>query len=255
MKLFLLIALLFTVTLHAQNAKADAKADENAVDNMSPNQRQFFNIPEEKRKEIINLYGEAHRLFTEKRVFEALEKLNEAEKLFPNSFELHNLRGSCYVELRIFDKAIISFEKAKQISPNNLSIKFNLAECTFVSQKWQESHDKFQELLKLLPPNSLEMLRLVEFKVFICKKKLGLDQEALILADKYDYQDDSPYYYYTKAALAFDKKENAEAEQWMNRAAIIFREPKILSPWQDTMMESGYVKSFYGGEQEKEMKE
>jgi tetratricopeptide (TPR) repeat protein len=247
MKQFLLLALVFTATLHAQT-----KPNANVMDNMSPNQREFFNLPEDKRNEFINLYGEAQRLFTEKRVFEALDKLNEVEKVFLNSVELHNLRGSCYVELRIFDKAIISFEKAKQINPNNLSVKFNVAECFFVSQKWQESHDKFQELFKLLTPDSMEMLRLVEFKVFLCKIKLGLDQEALILSEKYDYQDDSPYYYYTRAALAFDKNDLAEADKWMKRAAVIFREPKILSPWQDTMIEYGYNKNFLGTEKVKE---
>jgi tetratricopeptide (TPR) repeat protein len=248
MKRFLLLALAFTATLHAQNPKPD----ENVIDNMSANQREFFNLPEEKRNEFIKLYNEAQRLFTAMRVFETLETLHEAEKIFPKSVELHNLRGSCYVEMRIFDKAIISFNKAMEISPNNLSVKFNVAECYFVSRQWQASHDKFQELIKLLPANVMEMSRLVEFKIFLCKKKLGLDNEALILADKYDYQDDSPYYYYTKAALAFDKKELVEAEQWMSRAARIFRDPKTLSPWQDTMMEYGYIKSFFGGEQEGE---
>ncbi len=247
MKQFLLLALVFTATLHAQIAKKDA----NVVDNMSPNQREFFNLPENKRNEFMNLYNEAQRLFVEKRVFETMDKLSSAEKIFIDSVELHNLRGSCYVELRIFDKALISYEKAMQISPNNLSVKFNIAECLFVTQKWQESHDKFQELLKLLPSNSLEMMRLVEFRVFLCKKKLGLDQEALIMVDKYDYQDDSPYYYYTRAALAFDKNDVAEAEKWMNRAAIIFRDPKILSPWQDTMKEYGYFKNLTGREEEK----
>ena len=225
MKRFLLLVLIFTASLHAQNPKSD----EHVVDNMSPNQREFFNIPEEKRNEFLKLYTEAQRLFTTMRVFETLEKLNEAEKIFPKSVEIHNLRGSCYVEMRIFDKALISFNKAIEISPNNLSVKFNVAECLFVSRQWQESHDKFQELLRLLPANVMDMSRLVEFKIFLCKKKLGLDNEALIMADKYDYQDDSPFYYYTKAALAFDKKELVEAEQWISYAymRVIFAIIKI----------------------------
>jgi tetratricopeptide (TPR) repeat protein len=152
--------------------------------------------------------------------------------------------------MRIFDKAGLAFNKALEISPNNLSVMFNVAECLFVSRKWQKSHDKFQELIKLMPANAMAMSRLIEFKIFLSKKKLGLDQEAKILADKYDYQDDSPYYYYTKAALAFDKKELVEAEQWMARAARIFRDPQILNPWHDTMMEYGYIKGFIGGEDE-----
>jgi tetratricopeptide (TPR) repeat protein len=249
MKRLILLLLIFTASLHAQNTKPA----ERTVNDFSPNQREFFNLSEEKRKEFIKHYDDAIRFFTDKRVFETLDALDEAEKVFAKSVELHNLRGSCYVEMRIFDKANVAFNKALEISPDNLSLKFNIAECFFVSKKWQDSHDKFQELLKILPPNAGELARLAEFKVFLCKKKLGLDKEALILADKYDYQDDSPYYYYTRAALAFDKKELAEAEQWMGRAARIFRDPKILSPWQDTMMEYGYIKGFFGGQEEEQV--
>lgn len=246
MKRFLLLALAFTATLQAQ----DSKPAEKGVDDLSSSQREFTNLPVEKRNEFIKLYGEAQKLFTAMRVFETLEKLNEAEKIFSNSVELFNLRGSCYVEMRIFDKAEVAFKRALEISPNNLSVMFNVAECMFVSRQWQASHDKLQELLKLMPANALEMSRLIEFKILLCNKKLGLDKEAQILADKYDYQDDSPYYYYAKAALAFDKKELVDAEQWMARAARIFRDPKILTPWQDTMMEYGYIKGFFGGDEE-----
>lgn len=248
MKRLLLLLLVFTATLHAQNPKPA----ERKVEDFTPNQREFFNLPEEKRNEFIKHYSDALRFFSDKRVFETLDALDEAEKVFSKSVELHNLRGSCYVEMRIFDKANVSFNKALEISPDNLSLKFNIAECFFVSKKWQDSHDKFQELLKILPPNSGEIARLAEFKLLLCKKKLGLDNEAQILADKYDYQDDSPYYYYAKAAMAFDKKELAEAEKWMGRAARIFRDPKILSPWQDTMMEYGYIKGFFGAQEEEE---
>jgi tetratricopeptide (TPR) repeat protein len=225
MKYFILLLLVFTATLHAQNPKPAEKK----VNDFAPNQREFFNLPEEKRKEFIKHYDDAIRFFADKRVFETLDALDEAEKVFSKSMELHNMRGSCYIEMRIFDKANISFNKALEISPNNLNLKFNIAECFFVSKKWQDSHDKFQELVKILPPNSGDIFR---------------------LADKYNYQDDSPYYYYAKAALAFDDKDLVAAEKWMGRAARIFRDPRILSPWQDTMMEYGYIKGFLGGQEE-----
>ena len=86
----------------------------------------------------------------------------------------------------------------------------------------------------------------MEFKILLCKKKLGLDDDVLILADKYDYLDDSPYYYYCKAALAYEEENLIEAEQWLARAKRIFRDPNVLAPWQDTLVEYGYIKSFYG---------
>ncbi len=172
MKYFILLLLVFTATLHAQNPKPAEKK----VNDFAPNQREFFNLPEEKRKEFIKHYDDAIRFFADKRVFETLDALDEAEKVFSKSMELHNMRGSCYIEMRIFDKANISFNKALEISPNNLNLKFNIAECFFVSKKWQDSHDKFQELVKILPPNSGDIFRLAEFKLLLCKKKLGLNK-------------------------------------------------------------------------------
>jgi tetratricopeptide (TPR) repeat protein len=245
MKRFFFLSFVLTAALHAQNPTTQA------VEDLSPSQREFSNLTEEKRKEFIELYTEATRFFTQKRVFEALELIGKAEKIFPNSAEMFNLKGSCYVEMRIFDKAIHAFKEAQTISPNNASIMFNIAECMFVSKQWQEAHDRFQEVLKLVPANRIGLNRLVEFKLMLCKKKLGLDNEAKILADKYDYQDDSPFYYYAKAALAFDSSDPVEAEQWIGRANRIFRDPNILTPWQDTMIEYGYIKSFFAsGEEE-----
>jgi hypothetical protein len=51
-----------------------------------------------------------------------------------------------------------------------------------------------------------------------------------------------------KAVLAFDNKDPDSAENWMARANRIFNNPQILSPWQDTMIEFGYIKGFFGGE-------
>jgi hypothetical protein len=87
---------------------------------------------------------------------------------------------------------------------------------------------------------------LVEFKILLCKKKLGMKEEAKALAEKYDFQDDSPYYYYAQAALAYDDKNLVKAEEWLAMAGRVFRDPNVLAPWQDTLVEYGYIKSFYG---------
>ena len=37
-----------------------------------------------------------------------------------------------------------------------------------------------------------------------------------------------------------------KAEEWLAMAGRIFRDPNVLAPWQDTLVEYGYIKSFYG---------
>lgn len=211
-----------------------------------PNQQAFLNLPEERRNEFIKHLGEANRVFQQKRIFETMEELDKAAAIFTDSPELHNLRGSCYVEMRAFDKALAEFGKAAAFSKDNPSINFNIGEVYFVTKEWRKAHDIFESVMKQLPQDNMALGRLVEFKILLCKKKLGLNDEVTILAEKYDFLDDSPYYYYAQAALAYDDNNLVKAEEWLAMAGRIFRDPNILAPWQDTLVEYGYIKSFYG---------
>lgn len=219
-----------------------------SVKGLMQNQQDFLNLPEERRKDFINHLGTASRLFQQKRIFEALESVEKARGIFEASPEVYNLRGSCYVEMRSFDKALQDFGRAAELSKDNPSIEFNIAEVLFVTRQWQKSLDAFEKVLLKIPEKSTALSRLVEFKILLCQKKVGRKDDAVILAEKYDFMDDSPFHYYAQAALAYDDKRLSEAEQWLARAARVFRSQDVLSPWQDTLVEYGYIKSFYGEE-------
>ncbi|MEP4809851.1 MAG: tetratricopeptide repeat protein [Luteolibacter sp.] len=242
------LALLLLLAVMPIQAQEDASKNSD-VDSLLPAPKEFLNMPADDRKKFVEHFGEASRYFQQKRIFECLDELHEAEKIFSDSAELLNLRGSCYVEMRAFDKAMVAFRKALEFNPRNTSVKFNIAEVLFVTKQWQESHDLFEQILREVPEQNTSLTRLVEFKMLLCKKKLGRNDEALILAEKYDFLDDSPFYYYAKAAIAYDEDDLLEAEQWLARANRIFQDPNIISPWQDTLVEFGYIKSFYGDDE------
>jgi len=248
MKATVLFSLLVLLTpLAAQNKPAPAAAKPAAAKaELLPNQQAFLNLPEESRKDFVKHLGEANRVFQQKRIFETLEELDKASAIFKDSPEIDNLRGSCYVEMRAFDKALVEYNKASAFSKDNPSIDFNIAEVYFVTKKWQKSVDLLEKIIKLIPPDNVSLSRLVEFKILLCKKKLGLQDEVAILAEKYDFLDDSPFYYYAKAALAYDAKDLVKAEEWLATAGRIFQDPNVTAPWQDTLIEYGYIKSFYG---------
>ena len=248
MKAIYLLSLFVLVTpLAAQDALkpvekmpvVDAKA-------LAPNQQAFLNLPEESRKDFVKHISEATRLFQQKRIFETMEELDKTEKIFADSPEIYNVRGSCFVEMRAFDKALIEFQKARSFTKDNTSIDFNIAEIYFVTKEWKKCLDLMGKIIKTLPQQNIALGRLVEFKMLLCMKKLGMNAEAATLADKYDFLDDSPYYYFAQAALAYDKKDLVKAEEWLAIAGRIFQDPNVLAPWQDTMVEYGYIKSFYG---------
>lgn len=244
---FLLLIPAFAQTQPAPPA-AKAETPAAAQKPLFPNQQAFLNLPEERRKEFFKNLGEAQRLFQQKRIFETLDTLDKAGAIFTDSPESLNIRGSCYVEIRNFDKASAAFHKALLLSPDNPSINFNVAEVLFVTKKWQEAHDLFVKLLKNVPAAQTSLARLIEFKILLCKKKLGLKEEAVALANKYDIDDDSPFHCYAQAAIAYDDKDLIKAEEWLAVASRIFKNAEVLASWQDTLVEFGYIKSFYGGD-------
>ncbi|MES2659056.1 MAG: hypothetical protein V4689_10595 [Verrucomicrobiota bacterium] len=244
----LLTLLVLSSPLHAQDGSAVVDAPPKAEGSVEllPNQKAFLNLPEESRNEFIKRLGEATRLFQQKRVFETLDELDKVSKIFADSPEVHNIRGSCFVEMRAFDKALVEFGKADALAKNNPSIEFNIGEVYFCTKEWKKSLDIFEKVLKETPPENMALSRLVEFKILLCKKKLGMNAEAASLAEKYDFQDDSPFHYYAQAALAYDEDDVVKAEEWLARAGRVFQDPNALAPWQDTLVEYGYIKSFYG---------
>ena len=127
------------------------------------------------------------------------------------------------------------FNKASALSKDNPSIEFNIGEVNFVTKQWQKAYDIFERVLKLLPPSNTALSRLVEFKILLCLKKLGKDNDALILAEKYDFQDDSPFYYFAQAAMAYEKGDVVKAEEWLAMAGRVFQDPNVIAPWQDTI--------------------
>jgi tetratricopeptide (TPR) repeat protein len=245
---FLTLFVLITPLAAQKEDAPPAAPSEVKKEELLPNQQAFLNLPEERRNEFIKHFEEANRVFQQKRIFETMEEVEKAAAIFADSPELHNLRGSCYVEMRSFDKALAEFKKAAAFAKDNPSIDFNIGEIYFVTKEWQKAHDMFEKVLKQLPPDNIALGRLTEFKILLTKKKLGLKDEVTILAEKYDFLDDSPYYYYAQAALAYDDKNLVKAEEWLAMANRIFRDPNILAPWQDTLVEYGYIKSFYGEE-------
>ncbi|WP_035604902.1 hypothetical protein [Haloferula sp. BvORR071] len=248
----LLLCLLPLSVLHAQEPAAPAKEKR-------PYEIAFSNLPEEKRLEYTKKLMEARRMFADKRIFETIDKANEAKAIFPDDPELLTLIGSCQVEFRDFDKAMAAFKKASDLMPERVETYFNIAELSFVTKNWAEAETNLTKVLKLIERQpsgteksdraSLLINRLSEFKLLLVKLKLNKAAEAASMAKKYDYLDDSPYPYYAQAAILFSQGKEVEAENLMARGSRIFQDPNLLSPWQDTMVEFGYVKGFFGGDE------
>ena len=210
---------------------------------------EFMKLPEEQRIDFNKKVRLAQKLYQEKRMFDALQVIDELDKISKDHPACLSLRAGCYVEMRAFDKAYALFERIQKLTPQSTNILFNLAELEFVTRKWEMAHERFNKLLPLLPKSNNSLKHLVELKLLLCKLKTNRVEEARAMQNKYGEWDDTPYYYYARAAIFYHDGNDEAAKKTLRNALFIWRNPAELSSWQDTMIEFGFVRSFYGESQ------
>lgn len=193
----------------------------------------------------MQLLLEAQDLKNQGRYTDALAKLDEVEALAPDSPHVPNLRGAIYLAppLRDLDKAVALFEEAAARSPADLSPKFHRAEVEFVRHDWTAAHARLRQLLADFPKTPLAIRHMILFKCLVCEVKLDRMAEAeKTLKESFTFMDDTPAYYYAQAAIAFARKDEGKAKDWLARANGIFK-PAERSPYEDSLMEARWLTS------------
>lgn len=195
------------------------------------------------------LIEEAQKLQQKQDSFGALKKLDEADAISPGNPALANVRGSIYTAppLRDYAKARECFETAEKLVPTAFEPKFNLNELLFVEHKYAEAEAAFAKLLKDYLKLREEIRHLIQFKIIICQLKQGKAAEAEKNAGEFTFMDDTPAYYYTKAATAFQKQDMDEGRKWALKASKIFK-PQDTAVYLDTLMEAGWLASITAGD-------
>ncbi|MEZ0388984.1 MAG: hypothetical protein ACAI34_18060 [Verrucomicrobium sp.] len=191
---------------------------------------------------FIALVQEAQSLHATQKNFDALEKLDEAEVFQPNSPLIPNVRGSIYTAMRDFEKARINFQKAEALSPAAFEPKFNLVELDYVGGNFAASESGFMKLLNDYPKLRLEVRHLTLFKVLVSRLKQDNVSGALELMKNFSFMDDTPAYYFSKAAFAFQEGRKDVGREWLGKATGIYKQT-LLVPYVDSLMEARWVES------------
>ncbi|MBE2287174.1 MAG: tetratricopeptide repeat protein [Prosthecobacter sp.] len=193
--------------------------------------------------EVKKVLLEARKMRLEHRYSEALEKLDEAEKLAPNLADIYALRGDIYLapRRRDFDLALPQFQKAAELEPQSPLPRFNLAEYFFVKHEFDAALQAFTKITADFPKLPMIIRHLVHYKRALCELKLGHRPAAeQIVADNFTFMDDTPAYYFSKAALAFDLGDAAKANEWVQRGVAVFKGPNC-EPYYDAFKELRWV--------------
>lgn len=193
--------------------------------------------------EVKKVLLEARKMRLEHRYSEALEKLDEAEKLAPNLADIYALRGDIYLapRRRDFDLALPQFQKAAELEPQSPLPRFNLAEYFFVKHEFDTALQAFTKITADFPKLPMIIRHLVHYKRALCELKLGHRPAAeQIVADNFTFMDDTPAYYFSKAAMAFDLGDAAKANEWVQRGVAVFKGPNC-EPYYDAFKELRWV--------------
>jgi len=193
--------------------------------------------------EVKKLLTEARDMRIQHRYTDALDKLAAAEKLAPNIADIYAMRGDIYLapRRRDFDLALPQFEKAAELQPDSPLPKFNLAEYHFVKHDFDTALKAFVKLTADYPKLPMGVRHLVHYKQALCELKLGRKAAAeKIIADNFTFMDDTPAYYFCKAALAFEVGDKAKANEWVQRGVAVFK-GEACAPYYDAFKELRWV--------------
>lgn len=194
-------------------------------------------------EEVKKLLLEARDMRVKQRFTDALEKLDAAEKLNPNLADIYALRGDIYLapRRRDFDLALPQFEKAAQLQPDSPLPKFNLAEFYFVKHDFAQALQSLTKLITDYPKLPMVIRHLVHYKRALCELKLGHRAAAdQIIAENFTFMDDTPAYYFSKAAISFDLGDPKKANEWVKRGVAAFKAPNC-EPYYDAFKELRWV--------------
>ncbi len=212
------------------------RADDSRVETTKPS-----DAGRERYREFSVHLDAAKHAFDRHDITATLAELDKASAISGSHCEVHNLRGSCHVELREFDKALEEFRKAEALSKANPSIQFNIAEVLFVTKRWSEALEALEKVSGQLPVESVELSHLVDLKILLYHSALGNDEKAKALAERPGINDDSPFFYFAKAASFHIHHQPAIAERWLTSAREKFPDPEVLAPWFDAFTEYGWI--------------
>jgi tetratricopeptide (TPR) repeat protein len=191
-------------------------------------------------KKFAELLMEVRRLSGQNQHQQALDKLVEAEALKPDNPVIFNARGSIYTGMKDYAKAREAFAKAETLNPNGFEPRFNLTELDFVQGNYEQAAESFTKLLDIHANLPVQIRSLVQFKILVCKMKVGKLPEAEVLMKTYAFKEESPASYFTKATVALQKGDQATANEWLTKAQRTFK-PGETMPYIDSLVEARWI--------------
>jgi tetratricopeptide (TPR) repeat protein len=165
----------------------------------------------------------------------ALNDLNQALKLNPDSTGAYVLRASIYCQKKQWDLAENDFRSAARIAPTNSVLKFNLVEIKFMQKEYDVARPGFVAL-----ESDPDMGDFASYKVFLCDLFGGHEDAAKKELDAFNDAAENPSYYFSNAAWDLVHKNIDDARGWLVSASNIYP-PRKNAYYAQSLRDLGYL--------------
>ena len=187
------------------------------------------------------MYDKAFREFDANNYEQALKDLDGIDARQPDLAESQNLRGVIAMRQKDYPKAEAALRKALAADPKFWNARFNLAEVPFLQKNWPEARKRFQQLLT---GNASELqgeaTQLIQYKIMITYLMEGKENMVNAMIGKFELAPETPAVHYANAALALNRKDEAEAKKWLTTAEKNFS-PQLNKLFAESLYEVGWL--------------
>ena len=206
-----------------------------AADNVAPT-----------KAELEEMYNTAYRAFDAGKFPEALKQLDAIDARQPDLAASKNLRGVILMRQGNYDQAEASLTEAAKIDPKFWNARFNLAEIPFLKKDWVEARKRFEQLLSSGQSDlAKEASQLIQYKILLTYLMEGKNNLVDSILAKLELSPDTPAVDYVKAAVALQKKNEAEAKDWISAAEKNYS-PQLNKLFVESLYEIGWMEKPQG---------
>jgi tetratricopeptide (TPR) repeat protein len=198
------------------------------------------------KAELEEMYNGAFRAFDSNKFAEALKQLDAIDARQPDLAASKNLRGVILMRQGDYDQAEAALKEASRIDPKFWNARFNMAEIPFLKKDWAEARNRFEQLLSSGESDlAKEASQLIQYKILLTYLLEGKDNMVDSIQAKLELSPDTPAVDYVKAAVALQKKNQKEAQDWINVAEKNFP-PQLNKLFVESLYEVGWLEKPVG---------
>ena len=205
----------------------------------------FSNLTKEDRQKYLQGFARAKQAFQKGDWNGCILEITNCEIIFNENPNSWNLRLSCMIELKQLEHADEYLEKVKEALPKDPLTLLNIANLHMVRQEFQPCINELTAIIRNMPYDTEEeLINIMRFRIMLCHLMLGHEDQAEDIIKELSPLDDTPLYYYGKAALNIFHGKRQDAMMDVNSANNIFRNSQATIPYQRGITASGLIDKY-----------